>query len=212
MKNIIFIAAPASGKGSISKLLEENNGYVHLATGDILRERVEAGDKFIKDLIDNGKFVSDEIITSIIKEKINTLKDTPFILDGVPRTLIQTKMLDKIFQEENINNVVVIKLNITLEVSKERISGRYICKCGRSYNLNTENLKPKVEGICDKCGSKLLQRNDDTEEKIEKRFNDYVNNLEPIVEFYKKQNMLYEIDGRDDINKIYELIKEIIND
>lgn len=212
MKNIIFIAAPASGKGALSKMLEDRCGYAHLALGDVLRQRVEAGDTVIKDLIENGKFVSDELIAEIIKEKINSLKGKPFIIDGCPRTLIQAQMLNDVFEKENINNIAVIKLDVELEVLKSRILGRVICKCGRSYNTINKELAPKVDGVCDVCKSILTKRSDDTEEKIVVRYNEYQKNVSPITEFYKTKDMLYEIDGGQIVETVFDFVKEIIND
>lgn len=212
MKNIIFIAPPASGKGTFSKILEENFGYKHLALGDVLRSKVDSGDLALKELLDNGKLVSDEIIMSIIKEKINELKGNPFIIDGCPRTLIQAQLLQNIFEEEMVTDVAIIKFNIDVDTAKQRILGRLVCKCGKSYNINSETLKPKVEGICDICSNVLTKRTDDTEEKIINRFNEFENNIKPIKEFYESKKMLFEIDGTLDVDSVLSQIKDIIND
>lgn len=211
MKNVIFISPPAAGKGTFSKYLEQKFGYNHLATGDVLRERVEAGDLVVKELIDSGKLVSDETIADIIKDKIKTLKGNPFIIDGCPRTLVQAKMLNDMFKEEMITDVAIIKLDIDLNVAIDRILGRVICSCGRSYNLNYEALKPKKEGVCDFCSSVLKKRTDDNKEKITKRFIDYEVNVKDIVQFYKRCGILYEVNANQEPSKIEEVIKGIIN-
>lgn len=212
MKNIIFMSPPASGKGTLSKILEETFNYKHLATGDFLRQEVENGNQVIKDLIENGHLVSDEIIMSIIKEKISNLKGQSFILDGCPRTLNQAYMINDIFKNLSIDNVIVIKLNLDIETAKNRILGRRICKCGKSYNIYYEKLSPKRQEICDNCGSYLYQRSDDTEEKIIVRFNEYEKNLKPLVDFYKEKNMIYEIDANCEVEEVVERLKGIIND
>lgn len=212
MKNIIFVAAPASGKALFSKMLEEKLGYKHLSIGDILREKVNDGDETIKNLINNGKLVSDEIISNILIEKIKVLKDKPFILDGCPRTLNQAKMLDRLLNEENITNIVVLKLDVTLETIKKRILGRYVCVCGRSYNINDEKFKPQIPGICDSCQKSLFKREDDTSEKVETRYNDFVKNISPIEEFYKEKNIFYSINVETDLDEVFEKMKEKLND
>lgn len=212
MKSIIFISPPASGKGTISKILEENFNYKHLALGDCLREEVENGNEEVKSLIENGKLVSDKLIMSIIKKRISTLKDSPFIIDGCPRTLNQAQLLSKILEDEKVTNVTVIKLNLNVETAKERILGRLICKCGKSYNIYNTNFKPKVSGVCDKCGQSLNKRSDDTEEKIIIRFKEYENNIEPIVNFYKDQKIVSEIDANGDVDSILEVLKGLLND
>lgn len=212
MKNIIFIAAPASGKGTFSKLLEEKCGYAHLALGDVLREQVEKGNEEVKNLIENGRLVSDELIASIIKEKISTLKDKPFIIDGCPRTLNQAIMLNEVLKEESVTDVIIIKLNIDKETAVKRMLGRLVCKCGKSYNIYNEDAKPKIEGVCDICSSKLEKRKDDTEEKIIDRFTTYEENLKPIEDYYKKNDKFYEIDSRSKITDTFEVIRRLIND
>lgn len=213
MKNIIFIAPPASGKGTISKTLAEEYGYKHLSTGECLRKRVENNDKEIKYLIENGKLVSDELISTIIGEEISILKGQPFILDGVPRTLIQAKMLDTMFEKNMVTDVIVIKLNINKETAIKRILGRIVCSsCGKSYNMFNEKLKPKNENICDLCNNLLSKRSDDTREKIETRFSEYEKNILPIVEYYKSKNMIIEFNAEGEIEDALNKVKELIND
>ena len=211
MKNVIFISPPAAGKGTFSKYLEEKFNYNHLATGDVLRERIASGDRVIKELVDNGKLVSDEMIADIISDKIKSLKGSPFIIDGCPRTLIQAQMLQNMFEEEKVTDVAIIKLNIELEDAIKRILGRVVCSCGKSYNVYYDKLKPKTDGICDSCGGNLVKRNDDDEEKITKRFLSYNSNIHDIVQFYKDCGILYEIDATKTPDEIQKNIEDIIN-
>lgn len=210
MKNIIFIAPPASGKGTISQNLEENFGYVHLSTGDVLRGEVENGNQEIKNLIDNGHLVSDELIASIIEKKIGILKGKPFIIDGCPRTLNQAYMLSDVLEKSLVTDVIAIKLNLDMDIAMKRILGRRMCSCGKTYNIYYEEAAPKKSDICDSCGAFLYQRSDDTEEKVIIRFNEYKKNIDPIVKFYKEKNMLYEVDANRSINEVFDEFKGLI--
>ncbi len=199
MKNIIFIAPPAAGKGTISEYLIKNLNYTHLSTGDLLRKVAKQDNengKKIRSLMKEGKFIPDEIILPLFKDELLTLKDKPFILDGMPRTLKQAKYLDNLFQEIDLNNYIVLSLNVDKEILKERIIGRRICPdCGSSYNIYFEGLKPKDNEHCDNCGSSLIQREDDNLEAFQVRYQAYLEETEPLITFYKEKKVLQEIDG-----------------
>ena len=150
MKNIIFIAPPAAGKGTQSNILKEKYDYAHISTGDMLREAINSGSKLgmdVKNIIDKGELVSDEIIIKLVAEKLASLKGKPFILDGFPRTLNQAIALEKIIDD----NYVTIYLDLSEEEAISRITGRLTCSCGKSYNINIDSLKPKIVGKCDAC-------------------------------------------------------------
>lgn len=211
MKNVIFIAPPAAGKGTQSNRLVEN-GYIHISTGDMLREEIAKESSMglkIKDIINKGLLVSDDIVFELIKNKLSTL-NKPFILDGFPRTLNQAKLLDDLLENLNITNFEVIYLDITLEEALKRALGRLTCKCGVSYNSEFEKLKPLVVGICDKCGSNLEKRCDDNEESFKVRFETFIKNNDPIKEFYKNKDKLHIIDTTLETEKITETIKDIL--
>ena len=210
MKSVIFIAPPAAGKGTQSKRLQDL-GYNHIATGDMLREEIKSGSllgKEIDKLISSGSLVSDEIVFNLIKNKINS--DKPFILDGFPRTMEQAKLLDKLFQELNINNYEVIYLDISLEEAMKRALGRLTCSCGETYNIYIDGFKPKNENICDKCGKVLVKRSDDNEESFKVRFETFLRSTKPIKEYYEKKNKLHCIDTTLDYDIITDRIKEIL--
>ena len=211
MKNVIFIAPPAAGKGTQSNRLVEN-GYIHISTGDMLREEIAKESSMglkIKDIINKGLLVSDDIVFELIKNKLSTL-NKPFILDGFPRTLNQAKLLDDLLENLNITNFEVIYLDITLEEALKRALGRLTCKCGASYNSEFEKLKPLVAGICDKCGSNLEKRCDDNEESFKVRFDTFIKNNEPIKDFYESKNKIHSIDTTIDTEVITEKIKDIL--
>ena len=211
MKNVIFIAPPAAGKGTQSSRLVDD-GYLHVSTGDIIREEIAKESSLglkIKDIISNGMLVSDDIVFELIKNKLNNV-NKPFILDGFPRTLNQAKLLDTLFCELNINNYEVIYLEISLEEALKRALGRLTCKCGASYNSEFKTLMPKVRGICDKCGASLEKRSDDNEESFKVRFETFIKNNEPIKEFYASKNKLHIIDTTIGTLEITEKIKDIL--
>ena len=189
-------------------------GYEHISTGDMLRTEMKNKTEIglsIQNIMDNGGLVSDEIVNELIKNKLsNTYK--PFILDGYPRTLNQAIMLDELLNNINISNYEVIYLHINLEDALKRALGRLTCECGMSYNIYSDNLKPKHENTCDKCGRNLIKRSDDNEETFKVRFETFIKNNEPIMEFYKSKNKLHIIDTQIGKEKITEEIKDILHD
>lgn len=211
MKNVIFIAPPAAGKGTQSERLMEI-GYEHISTGDMLREEINKNTvlgKEINEIITKGKLVSDELVFELITNKITNLSK-PFILDGFPRTINQAKLLDELFQKLNITNYEVVYLDVSLDVALKRALGRLTCSCGSSYNIYNENLKPKLENICDKCGKVLVKRNDDNEESFKVRFETFLNNIEPIKDFYREKDRLHVIDTMLSTEEVTDRIKGIL--
>ena len=211
MKSVIFIAPPAAGKGTQSSRLEDL-GYIHISTGDMLREEISRGSKLgmeIKEIIDKGKLVSDELVYELIKNKLDNITK-PFILDGYPRTLTQAESLDNLLQELNLNNYEVIYLDLPFEEALKRALGRLTCSCGASYNIYYKNLAPKKDGICDKCGESLTKRCDDNEESFKVRFETFINNTKPIKEYYENKNKLHIIDALASNEEITDKIKEIL--
>lgn len=214
MKSIIFIAPPAAGKGTQSDLLQKEYGYSHISTGDMLREAIAEGSELglsVKNIIDKGGLVSDDIMISLISEKLNSLTGKPFILDGFPRTLNQAVALDDMLSSKNLDDYVAIFLNISEEEAMKRIVGRLTCSCGKSYNIFEETLKPKVENICDECGATLIKRADDNEESFKVRYNTFMENNQPILDFYKNKDKLLEIKVDRDYQGVFEEISKGIN-
>ena len=213
MKNIIFIAPPAAGKGTQSEMLKEECGYTHISTGDMLREVIASGSEFgsmVKNIIDKGDFVSDEIMIKLISEKLNEIGE-PFILDGFPRTLAQANALNDLLIEKNID-YQVIYLDLDEETATKRVLGRLTCACGKSYNDLIEELKPKVENVCDSCGKPLVKRDDDNEESFKKRYELFMENTKPILDFYRNKNKVCVIDASVDVKDIYKNIINVITD
>jgi adenylate kinase len=183
--NLIILGAPGSGKGTQTTRLKAKLNIPAISTGDIFRkeikEETELG-KRIKKYLDSGQLVPDEIVIDVIKERIKQPDcKNGFILDGFPRTLEQAKALDKIVKID-----ACINLSVPKEIIVKRLSARRTCKnCGEIYNLLV--LKPKVDGVCDKCGGPLFQRNDDRESVIEERFRVYERQTEPLLKYYESR-------------------------
>lgn len=218
MKNIIFIAPPAAGKGTQAKLVSSEYNIPHISTGDLLREEIASGSDLgesIKKEIDLGNLVSDKVITTLLRNRI-TSKDCQngYILDGYPRNITQAKIYDELLKELNYEKGIVIFFDIDRDLAKERTISRIICpKCGSSYNLLVEELKPKKAGICDRCLSELQSRSDDTEEVFIHRFDTYIKNTKELIEYYKSLHMLHKIEvGNKKASEIFEEVKRILND
>ncbi len=215
MKNIIFIAPPASGKGTQSELLKDKYGFIHISTGDILREEIASGSSLgeeVKNIMHVGGLVSDEIVIDILNRKLKTINNNPFVLDGFPRTMIQAEKLDSMFNDNNLNDYVVIYLELEEKTAMERALGRVVCTCGRSYNLYDDSLKPKNPNKCDTCGKTLLKRSDDTEEHFKERFESYIDNTKPVIDYYKSIGKLKYVDASINREYTFSQIEGIINE
>ena len=210
MKNIILIAAPAAGKGTLSELLVSKYNYLHISTGDLLRdasrEESELGIK-ISNMLKNGELVTDEIVFELLENRLNK-DDTSngYILDGFPRTLEQAKTYDEILNKLNKELGIVVVLNTEYETLRKRIVGRMLCKdCGSIYNTLTGVNTPKEENICDKCGGSLYKRSDDNEESFKTRYETYLEKTEPLIDYYKEKGNLYFIDSSSKENMLKEI-------
>ncbi len=217
MENIILIAAPGAGKGTLAKSLKSKYGYVHISTGDLLRDAVNKGDDLglrVKDILASGGLVDDETVYEILKAR---LKEDDckkgVILDGFPRNVLQAVKYEEILSELNMNLGVVIVLDVEEELLVKRITGRRICKdCGEIYNIYNPMMTPKKENTCDKCGGSLYQRSDDNEEALKSRYATYLEKTQPLIDYYQKKNNLYIVDSNKDINYTLEQVEKILND
>ncbi len=205
MKNIIFLAPPAAGKGPLSEMFVEKYGYGHISTGDLLREEVSAGTELGKEaegLMKAGKYVPDELILKLIENRISKPDcENGYILDGFPRTKVQAEKYDELLENLGKDLGVVIYIDINKETAMKRACSRITCpKCGRIFNKYATELKPKVDGICDDCGVSLTQRADDSEETFIKRFDEYMEKTMPLYDYYKNKGVLKTI--KADSNKL----------
>jgi len=210
--NIVIFGPPGAGKGTQSEKLAKNFNLKKISTGDLLRDEIkkqsELGNK-IKSIIDNGELVSDLTINNLIEKVIsNSIDSNKLIFDGYPRNLNQAKNLDILLRKYSQKISCVISLLVDKEIIIKRILGRQICKkCGSIFN---EYFKPSSKNN-HKCGESLLEkRADDTEEIIRSRFDTYSKETLPLMNYYKKQNLLIEIHGMGEITQIYEQIRKII--
>jgi adenylate kinase len=212
--NLILLGPPGAGKGTQAKIIMDKYGIPQISTGDMLREAVAKGTelgKKAKKYMTEGKLVPDEIVIGIVKERLKQ-KDCEkgFILDGFPRTLAQAEALDRIMGEMGKKIDAVINVNVPEEEVVRRIAYRRTCKnCGAIYHLIYN--PPKRPGICDKCGGELYQREDDKEETVRERYRVYKKNTEPLIEYYKKKGILFDVDGTKDIEGVKREVLDILS-
>ncbi|MBN2016482.1 adenylate kinase [Candidatus Dojkabacteria bacterium] len=205
--NILMIGVQGSGKGTQAKLLSKKLKIPHVSSGDIFRSldpTTEVGSK-IKDLIDKGIFVPDDLTVKLVSKRLKK-DDTKkgVILDGFPRNLNQARLLDEFLKLDK-----VVLLEISDKEAINRLTGRRTCSnktCQTIYNIYTAP-KPKVDNICDKCGSKLEQREDETEEAVKKRIATYHKETEPLTKYYKDKGILIKINGEQSIEKVQDDIE-----
>ncbi|WP_041139857.1 adenylate kinase [Beduini massiliensis] len=208
--NIILMGPPGAGKGTQAEKLVEKLGLVQISTGDMFRaamkENTDAGVR-AKSFMDQGLLVPDEITNDIVKERLLQGNfGNGFILDGYPRNVFQAESLEKISEELNIKIDAVVNIDVDFEKLIGRLSGRRICRsCGATYNLK---FKPsKVEGVCDKCGGELYQRSDEDEETVKTRLNTYVEQTQPLIDYYTNKGELININGDQAMDDVFNDIK-----
>ncbi|MBR3660708.1 MAG: nucleoside monophosphate kinase [Bacilli bacterium] len=216
MKNIILIAAPAAGKGTLSEMLVEKYGYVHISTGDLLRD-VSTSDtqlgRTVSDMLSQGVLVTDEIVFEILENRLkqDDIKNG-FILDGFPRTLEQAKKYDELISRLNIDLGSVIILESDYETLEKRIVGRMLCKsCGSVHNTLTGVNTPKVDNICNKCGGNLYKRSDDNRESFKTRYETFLEKTEPLIEFYQEKGNIHFVNSLDK-ETMLSGVEDILND
>lgn len=217
MKNIILIAAPAAGKGTQAEMLKEKYGYAHISTGDLLREVAASGTPFgeeIKAIMTSGALVSDEIVFKLLEDKINSLdQNQGYILDGFPRNVNQAIKYDELLTKLNRELGAVVVIDIDKEVLMKRVVGRRQCReCGAIYNIYNPEITPKTEGVCDKCGGEVYQRDDDNLESFENRYSTYLEKTAPLIDFYKEKGVLEVVKSNDNKLDTFSKIESIINE
>lgn len=215
MKNIMFIAPPAAGKGTQAELVVEKYHIPHISTGDILREISKEDSElgnYVFETLASGKLVKDEITYQLIEERLKKEDcKNGYIIDGFPRTLEQAIEYDKILEKLGYNVGNVILINIDEKTLEKRITGRRICEnCNTIFNINDAASAPQVESVCDNCGGKLYQRNDDNLESFQTRYQMYKEKTEPIINHYREKNVLYEVAGDDTVENVFRNVDEII--
>ena len=215
MKSIIFIAPPAAGKGTQSKLIEEKYHLPHISTGDLLRAATKGDSELdikIKKLMESGSLISDDIVLQLLQNRLNQEDcQNGYILDGFPRNVSQAEAYEKMLDEMHLEHGIVIYLDVPKELCKNRILGRKSCpNCGAIYNDLIAGMESKVENICDKCGSKLTVRSDDNEQTFEARYQAYLDNTLPLLDYYKNHGNLYRVDSTRSTNEVFDSIVEVL--
>ena len=211
--NIVLFGPPGSGKGTQAKLLAERYGVPHISTGDILRGNLNNETKLgleAKTYMDKGELVPDDLLIGLIKDRLSEPDcASGFLLDGYPRTLPQAEALSKILSEQGKNLDVVLNIDVPDEKLLKRLAGRRMCVCGASYHILFN--KPKQEGICDLCGSKLYRRDDDKEEAILNRLDVYKNQTRPLIDHYTQAGVMLTINGAADIEVVFNEICRLLD-
>ena len=204
---LVILGPPGAGKGTQAEYIVKRYNIPHISTGDIFRENIknntELGKK-AKSYMDKGLLVPDDLVIALVEDRLN--KDDAkegFLLDGFPRTVAQAVSLDSILDKNDDKLTKVINISVDPEILIERAVGRRVCKtCGMTYPVKFN--PPKEEGVCDKDGTKLIQRDDDTEETVKTRISVYFDQTAPLIDYYRAQNLLIDIDGAKDIDKVFD--------
>ena len=207
---IILMGPPGAGKGTQAALIKEAYQIPHISTGDMFREAIKNETplgKEAKSYMDRGELVPDSVTIGLVKERLSQDDcKVGFLLDGFPRTIPQAEALDEILKELNIVLDAVINIEADDSILIDRIVGRRVCpNCKAGYHV--KNLKPKVEGICDICGEKLVQRKDDTEETVKNRLDVYAKQTKPLLDYYNNFGLVKSTNGIGDIDVIFNNIK-----
>lgn len=213
---LILLGPPGCGKGTQAQLLSERKGLEHIGTGDILRQAIRqqtpAGQR-AHPYVEKGQLVPDDLVNDVIAERF-TRGDPPecFVLDGYPRTLAQAAAFDQVLRQHYLDLTAVLLLQVSDEEIIARVSERWSCpKPGCKATYHTRSKPPKVAGVCDYCGTKLIQREDDRPETVKARLVVYHGNTEALVGHYRAQGLLHEVPGHGAIEDVYASIMKVLN-
>ncbi|MBE6126239.1 MAG: adenylate kinase [Erysipelotrichaceae bacterium] len=214
MLNILIMGPAGAGKGTMSELIEKHYDVAHISTGDMFREEVKNNTKLgqkASEYMQAGLLVPDELVIDMVVDRVSRDDcNNGYLLDGFPRSLVQANVFDTKVIGTSRDISMVINLKIEEELLISRIENRRVCRnCGATYNLLT--LAPKVEGICDVCGGDLYQRKDDNRETLEKRLESYRRETEPVLEHYRKLNLVHDVNAAQDIEKVWFEIERTID-
>lgn len=210
---IIMLGAPGAGKGTQAKQIADKYGIPHISTGDIFRANIKEGTqlgKKAKSYMDEGLLVPDELVCELVVDRIQHDDcANGFILDGFPRTIPQAEALTEALEKLGSKIDFALDIDVPDENIIERMSGRRAClNCGATYHI--VNIPTKVEGICDRCGEKVVLRDDDKPETVKKRLEVYHAQTRPLIDYYKKQNVLKTVDGTQPMDTVFQVIVETL--
>lgn len=212
---ILIVGPPGAGKGTLAETVCENYRLRHISTGDMFRSNIKKKTELglvAGHYIEQGLLVPDEVTNAMVERLfLDEVQEGPFLLDGYPRTIPQAEALDYYLSELGIKLDAVIELAIPDDMIIERLAGRRVCsKCGAGYH--TKNKKPKVDGVCDACGSPIIQREDDNEETIKRRLEIYHEETSPLIDFYNDKGLIAQITTCGSIAETYEQAQEIFSE
>ena len=215
MMRLVLLGPPGAGKGTQASAIVKKYNIPHISTGDIFRANIKEGTdlgKKAKEYMDKGLLVPDELVVSIVKDRLT--KDdcaNGFLLDGFPRTVNQAEALDAELLTMGINLNRVINIDANTNILIARAIGRRICKeCGATYHVSFN--PPKVEGVCDLDNAPLFQRDDDVEETVSTRINVYLDQTQPLIDYYQRKGLILNIDGTRPIDEIFDKIVEALSE
>ena len=211
---IIMLGAPGAGKGTQAQMIADKFNIPHISTGDIFRANIKNGTelgKKAKEFMDKGLLVPDELTVQLLLDRVaNDDCKNGYVLDGFPRTIPQADVLDAELTKLGDKVDFAVNVDVPDENIVRRMSGRRAClKCGATYHI--EHIPPKKEGICDKCGSELVQREDDKPETVQNRLSVYHEQTQPLIDYYDKKNILKTVDGTKDMQEVFNEIVKILN-
>ena len=217
MKRLIILGDPGSGKGSQCKWITKEYNVPHISTGDIFRKNISEGTelgKKAKEYMDKGALVPDELVIDLLTSRLDEpdCVENGFLLDGFPRTLSQAEALSNYLTSKGIQIDRVINIDVDDEEIMSRALNRRTCSnpdCKEIYNMRDN--PPKVEGVCDKCGSSLFVRDDDNEETVANRLRVYHEQTEPLIKYYEEAGVLRTVKGQQDFNETVKLVKEALD-
>ena len=212
---IIMLGAPGAGKGTQAEKIVEKYGIPAISTGNILRAAVKDGTEMgikAKSFMDAGQLVPDEVVIGIIKDRLKEKDcENGFILDGFPRTIPQAECLTEALAKLGSKIDYAIDVDVPDDNIVKRMGGRRACvKCGATYHVVF--AAPKTEGVCDTCGDKLVLRDDDKPETVQKRLNVYHEQTQPLIDYYTTQGVLKTVDGTRDLNEVFQEIVDILGE
>jgi adenylate kinase len=210
---VIFLGPPGAGKGTQAKRVAERYHVPHLSTGDMLREAVSQGTelgRLAKPIMERGELVPDDLIMRMVEERLAREDcQAGFLFDGFPRTIPQAEQLDRILTRLGFGAPLVVEFHVSPEKLLHRLSGRWTCSVG-GETYNVYERPPKVPGICDKDGGKLIQRSDDRPEVVRERLAAYERQTKPLVEYYRKKDALETVDGSTGVEDVNRALAEVL--
>ncbi len=210
---IVMLGAPGAGKGTQAKQIAAKYGIPHISTGDIFRANLKEGTPLglkAKEYMDKGSLVPDELTLELIMDRFSQADcKNGYVLDGFPRTIPQAEALTKALADNNDAIDYAVNVEVPDERIIDRMSGRRACaKCGGTFHIKYNPTK--VEGVCDLCGGELYVRDDDKPEIVKKRLDTYHAQTQPLIDYYEKAGKLKEVDGTQDVDKVFEDIVKVI--